>query len=841
MDIVDGRIKDFISEKWVKHTPEEEVRQIMLRRLCLEYGYPKDLIETEFPIHKGSKKIGPADIVVFKDNKDRSQHNLWIIIEVKRKERTDGIDQLKTYLAPCKGAKYGLWFNGLNSSYIQVRDQAPYFRKTLGIPRYGQDTLDLPKKGDLTPAVELMTVFQVCHNHIYANDGLLAYKVFNEVLKIIFLKMIDEKSSDPLCKFGISAEEEEEVLEGKESAFYPRIIALFKKVKKAYPDIFSKSEEITLKPSTLGFVVSQLQPYSLVNTSVDVKGLAFQAFVYAHQRGERGEFFTPASIVDLSIDILNPKDDELVCDPACGSAGFLISCMQHVWNRIDKNRTDLSEAKRQDLKIKYASDYVRGSDINPDLAKVAKMHMILYEDGHAGICSVDGLTDMKTIKSESGGNIDKGKFDVIVTNPPFGTKGKITDKNILKQFDLARSWKRIKGTDNFEITKKQQSGVVPDVLFIERCIELLDEGGRMAIVLPNGDLNNITLQYVRQYVMSKCRVLGVVSLPVGTFKSAGANPQSSVLFVQKIEPVELEKLNSAGYPIFMAVAEDVGYDLNVKSAPTIYWKKPNGELILDKNEDPIIATDLPKIVELFQTFLVNEKVSFISVHEIKKDPIPREVKSTTTFSKDLTDRLDGVYYSTITTTSKEFEERKLDVDSMENLVSFPKAKTPKRDEYTEVGIPVIKLKNIKDDFINLKGCDFVSPTVSKKYFSPQKNDILLTAAGEGTIGRACIITEETDCITTGEVMILRPNETINPYYLLYYLRSEIGKTQLIRFSRGSSGQTHLYSKDVKTMPVPILSQDEQKKFETAFKKADQLKQEMKRLLGNLKTEIDSKI
>ena len=838
MNIIDGKIQDFISDRWVRHTPEEEVRQIMLRRLCLEYGYPKDLIKTEFPIHKGSKKIGPADIVIFRDNKDKTQHNLWIIIEVKRRERSDGIDQLKSYLAPCKGAKYGVWFNGVNSSYIQVRDVAPYFRDTLGIPRYGQDTLDLPKKGDLTPAVELMSIFQVCHNHIYANDGLLAYKVFNEVLKIIFLKMIDEKSSDPLCQFGISTEEEEEILDGKDSAFYPRIIELFKKVKKAYPDIFSKSEEITLKPSTLGFVVSQLQPYSLVNTSVDVKGLAFQSFVYAHQRGERGEFFTPASIVKLCIDILNPKDDERVCDPACGSAGFLISCMQHVWDRIDKNRTDLSEAKRQDLKIKYASDYIRGSDINPDLAKIAKMHMILYEDGHAGICSVDGLTDIKTIKSESNGNIDTGKFDVIFTNPPFGTKGKITDKNILKQFDLAKSWKKIKGTNEFEITTKQQFGVVPDVLFIERCIEFLDEDGRMAIVLPNGDLNNITLQYVRQYIMSKCRVLGVVSLPVGTFKSAGANPQSSILFVKKMDNDDLEKLNVSGYPIFMAVAEDVSYDLNVKSAPIRYWKKPNGDLILDENEEPIIATDLLKIVELFHHFLVDQNLSFISTNEIKNDPISREVKSTIISSKKLTDRLDGVYYSTITTAFKEFKARKLKVEFMENLVSFPKAKTPKRDEYTEIGIPVIKLKNIKDDFINLKGCECVSKSIAKNYFSPQKNDILLTATGEGTIGRACIIVEDMNCITTAEVMILRPNKSINPFYLLYYLRSEIGRTQLIRFSRGSSGQTHLYSKDVKTIPVPILSKKVQKGYEEKYKKADKLRNEMKKILMSLKNDIE---
>lgn len=826
MEIVDGKIQDFLSGKWIRHTPEEEVRQIMLRRLSLEYGYPKALMATEFPIHKGSKKIGPADIVVFRDEKERSQHNIWIIVEVKRKEKTDGIDQLKSYLAPCKEARYGVWFNGNKSSYLQVKNKAPYFRDTLGIPRYGQDTLDLPKKSDLTPAFELTSIFEVCHNHIYANEGLLAYKVFNEVLKIIFIKMIDEKSSEPLCKFGISSEEEEEVVEGKESSFYKRIKDLFKKVQKAYPEIFSKSDELSLKPSTLGFVVSQLQQYSLLSTKVDVKGVAFQTFVYAHQRGERGEFFTPSEVVQLCTEVLQPKDDERICDPACGSAGFLIGAMQHVWDRIDKYRGDLSEAQRKDLKIKYASDYVSGSDINPDLSKVAKMHMILYEDGHAGICSVDGLADIKTIKKESKDRIDYELFDVVVTNSPFGTKGKITDKNILSKYDLARSWKRVKGTDIFEKQEKKQTGVVPDVLFIERCIDLLDEDGRMAIVLPNGDLNNITLQYVRQYVMSRCRVLGVVSLPVGTFKSAGANPQSSVLFVQKLREDEIKKLNEDGYDIFMAIAEEVGFDLRLKDAPAIYWKNPNGDLILDKNGDAIIATHLPGIISKFQRFLVDSGVEFIEKNDISQDESNREIKNTLINSKDLSDRLDGIYYATKTAALSELEKKGLDVLSMSGLVTFPKAKTPKRDEYTMSGVPVIKLKNIRDDFIDLDGCDYVSEKTASKYFNPKVNDILITAAGEGTIGRACIVTEDKKWITTGEVMILRPNGKINPFYLLYYLRSNIGRQQLIRFSRGSSGQTHLYSKDVCTMLVPFISPDVQNKYEEEYLSAKDLRDQM---------------
>jgi len=842
MDIINGKIKDYLSGNWIRHTPEEEVRQVMLKRLCLEYGYPKKLLRTEFPIQKGSKKIGPADIVIFKDEKDFSQHNIFIIVELKRKERTDGEDQLKSYLSPCKNAKFGVWFNGNKTAYLEVLSKAPHFRESLSFPRHGQTTIDLPKKSDLIPAIELTSIFEICHNHIYANQGLLKEKVFNEVLKLIFIKMIDEKSSDPTCKFGISSEEEDEIQEGKESEFSKRIGKLFEVVQKAYPDIFDKNDKLILKPTVLGFVVAQLQNYSLINTKVDVKGTAFQTFVYAHQRGERGEFFTPHQVVDLCVSVLYPTDFESLCDPACGSGGFLIQVMQHVWNIIDKNRTDLNEIKRQDLKLKYANDYVRGSDINPDLAKVAKMHMILYDDGHAGICSVDGLSNIENIKKESNGNITNNHFDIILTNPPFGSKGKVTNKNILKIFNVGYSWKKSKTENLFSKSENLQNGVVPDILFVERCIDLLRVGGRLAIVLPNGDLNNITLQYLRQYILSTTRVLGVVSLPVGTFKSAGANPQSSVLFLQKENEKKIKKLQQTGYPVFMAVAESVGYDLRVKTAPPIFWKKPSGELITDKNDMPIIDSQLPKIIELFQMFLVAEGVSFLKPENVSIDPHKRDVKHTLINTKDLKDRLDASYYATKQSAETELTIKGYTFKPMSELGTFPKAKTPKREEYTEVGIPVLKLKNIKEDFIDLDGCDFVIEGTAADYFTPKINDILITATGEGTIGRSCIVTENRKWIVTGEVMVFRPKtKEINPYYLLHFLRSSIGSAQLIRFSRGSSGQTHLYSKDVKDLMVPLRDEDEQKYYQTKYLEAYSLLNKMKQILSDTTNKMEKEI
>jgi type I restriction enzyme M protein len=612
----EGYIKDFLTNQLIRSTPEENVRQIMLMRLVQEYEYPKECIKTEFEIQKGSKRIGPADIVVFRDGKNRDQENIWIIIETKRKERSDGIEQLKTYLSPCKGAKFGIWFNGANISYLEVLDRAPYFREVFKIPKCGETTIYLPEKKNLKPAPELRSVFETCHNYIYANEGLLKEKVFNEVLKLIFIKMVDEKRISSKCEFGITTEEEEEIKEGRASVFPDRILKLFEEVKSRYSDVFDPNEKINLKPITLAFVVGQLQEYSLIETKADVKGIAFQTFVYAHQRGERGEFFTPHPIVELAVEMLDPKDDEKFIDPACGSAGFLVRGMNFVKEKFIIERPD-KKAKANEFLKEYAHAHIAGMDINPDLDKVAKMHMILYDDGHSGIFSANSLSpidDLIAISEEAGVPRSlrpyENSFDILMTNPPFGSKGKVTDKRILKQFELGYKWKQEKSSPRWVKTNEIRNGQVPDILFIERCLQLLKDGGRMAIVLPDGNLNNSSLGYVREFIQQKARILAVISMPTGTFMHAGVNPKTSLLFLQKLSEQELSKLKKSNYSVFMAVVEKVGYDLNSKTPKVIYKKTEKGEIIKNGNGDPVIETDIPEIIEAFKEFKKKHSLSF---------------------------------------------------------------------------------------------------------------------------------------------------------------------------------------------------------------------------------------
>lgn len=812
----ENKIKCYLTEEWVAATPEEHVRQNIMRKLVLEYGYPKDLMAKEFPIQKGSKRIGFADVVIFKSKVNLEQSGIYLIVETKRRERTDGIEQLETYLSPTK-AKYGMWYNGVSATYIKVEDGDRPFVETFNIPRYGIETLDLPLKKDLIPAVELRSIFEICHNHIYANEGLLKEKVFNEVLKIIFIKMVDEKKSDKKCRFGITSDEETEVLQGLENDFHQRIVDLFEKVKTDYVDLFSPEETIHLKQQTLAFVVGQLQNYSLINTSLDVKGVAFQTFVYSHQRGERGEYFTPHPVVDLCVNILNPNDDERVLDPACGSGGFLISSMNYVWTRIEENRPDLQVHQREDIKLRFANTYIRGIDINPDLAKVAKMHMILHDDGHAGIFPINGLLPIKKLSDETNEIIQENHFDIIITNPPFGSKGKITDKTILRGFDLGKNWKKDRSASSYAKQEKVLDEQVPDILFIERCIKLLKSDGRMAIVLPNGDLNNITLEHVRQYLFENGRILGVVSLPVGTFKSAGANPISSVLFFQKWGKKN-PKLDD--YPIYFSQALSIGYNLRVKDARPIYLKNPRGEYVLE-GRDPIIDTQLPIIELEFKNFLKQQNCSFAIGAPDTQPHKGRKPSSVLLRRTELTNRIDAGYYAT----KKDIAEKlgRYELETLGAAFDVIKAKTPKREEYTEEGVPVIKLKNIREDFVDLDDCNFVSERTAEYYVEPLANDILLTAAGEGTIGRACLYRERSKTIATGEVMILRKKkgyDRLNVHFVLWYLRSEHGKAQLERFSRGSSGQQHLYWQDVKGIQIPVMDNDYQMFFEDSFKNAE---------------------
>jgi len=606
-------IEDYITKKLLPATPEENVRQTMVKKLVKEYNYSPKQIQTvpEFRVTKGRKQIGPVDIAVFR-NDEKSLDNIYIIVETKREGHKEGIDQLKSYMAPTK-AEFGIWFNGLDMIFMQSTKAEPFWRTIPDIPKKGETLKDigLYRKKDLVPATDLKTIFEACHNYVYANEGLLKEKVFNEVLKLIFIKMVDEKDfTNEKCEFRITDTELREVEEGKSNNFAIRIEKLFFKVKTQYEDVFqNEHESLNLKTLTIAKIVSLLQKYSLMNTPADVKGVAFQTFVHAHERGERGEFFTPYPILQLAVEMLDFRENERILDPACGSGGFLVEAMKKVFTLIDSSGTLLTDKQRIKIKEEYAHKCIRGIDINPDLARVAKMHMIIYDDGHTGIFSENSLETYsnltKTAINAGAGKIEPNSFQIILTNPPFGTKGKITSKPLLQQYDLAHKWKRNKATQQMEKTDVLMKSQVPDILFIERCLDLVADYGRIAIVVPDGILNNSSTEYVRTFIKNRARILAVVSLPRETFIPHGTGSKTSLLFLQKLPILELERLKTRDYRIFMAVCEKIGYDIR---GSTIFKKNKLGQVI-DENGKPVtnvneaaIDTDIPEIITAFRTF-----------------------------------------------------------------------------------------------------------------------------------------------------------------------------------------------------------------------------------------------
>jgi type I restriction enzyme M protein len=603
-----AELLDYITKKPIPNTPENrEAKVVFEQRLHQEYGYSLDQMLPEFRIQKGSTLIGPADIVVFHNAETKTQDNISIIIECKRKNRKDGIAQLKTYLAGCESAEYGVWFNGDDIAYIRRLKKAPHWKPIFNIPRKGEK-LGLPRKDSLSEATELVKVFEVCHNHIYVNDGHLKDKVFNEMLKILFLKLMDERDyTSPIAKFGITEEEYDEITKGEKNGFQHRINTLLDLAKSQHKDIFSSEEKLNLKPTTLAFVVGQLQNYDLSHSSRDVKGLAFQKFVYAHQRGDRGEFFTPDPIIELAVYIINPTINELVADPACGTGGFLVAAMRHVEQSLREIR--LKQIDYERARTNYALKNLIGIDFNPDLVRVSKMRMILEEDGHTGIFHANSLESLEKIRAEArsaGAHlIEKESVDIVMTNPPFGKKGKINDKETLKLYDLGHQWK--KDHNKYIKTEKELDEQVPDVLFIERCLDLLKPKGRMAIVLPDGILTGPKLQYVRDFITSWAKLIAIVSLPYATFIPHGANVKASIVFLQKLNRSDLERLNKEDYNVFMADVENIGYAGN-KNGTINYKIDEYGEYQLDEKGERIINEDISAVLSAWDTYLASNQV-----------------------------------------------------------------------------------------------------------------------------------------------------------------------------------------------------------------------------------------
>lgn len=599
----DGKICDFIDQKIRKDTPEEYVRQNIEKRLFYELGYSREQIEVEYPIKQGSKTVR-VDLAIFREGDQHNQENIWIIIECKKDSvqpsaSKDGVGQLKSYMSACDNSEWGMWTNGKRKSVFRriKTDKGVVFEEPNDIPSKDGDIdeVDRPTRQSLKNAVgdNLLFSFKICHDHIYVTDGLQKQPAFFELLKVIFCKIYDERNFPSPLEFYATAREKASN-DGRLTVFN-RISKIFEAVKKQYPAIFDTSDEIKLQPRSLAYIVGELQRYSFLSTNIDVKGKAYEELVGANLRGDRGEFFTPRNVQKMTIQMLAPKVTDKILDQSCGTGGFLVIAMNEVIVKLKQQAgvTEQSDPWMKDALNSRIQETAKknffGIDINPDLVKATKMNMVMNNDGSGNIFRQDSLLhphqwegSFKKQFSEALG-IDPASlrnehslahFDLIATNPPFGSKLPIKDEETLKQYQLGHIWQEAE--TGWEPTEQLQTSAPPEILFIERCWQFLKPGGRMGIVLPDAILGAPGLLYVRQWMIKHCRIIASIDLHPDTFQPRNGT-QTSVLILQKKTEDEINRGIMPDYEIFMAQVKAIGHD---KRGNTTYRRNEEGEEIL---------------------------------------------------------------------------------------------------------------------------------------------------------------------------------------------------------------------------------------------------------------------
>jgi type I restriction enzyme M protein len=506
----EGYLYDPVAQKQRKATDEEYVRQEMIKTLVNEYGYPLLSMATEFSIKLGSatKKV---DIAIFPDDAENKQETLIHIVECKKPkvkitDRQDGVGQLISYVSACPACDFGLWTNGAGFERQVVHRLSPKELKRVDydIPRHGEAKPPdkAPKLNDLISATteSLKWRFRKCHN-IIAQSGDDKMTAFWEFLKLIQTKIEDEKEDKERAEF-FAAPSETETQDGQ-TRILKRITKLYQRlVVPKYGQLGFQGDKINIRPIVLARIVSELQDYSLLTTGPTVKGAAYEEIVGANLRGDKGEFFTPRVVIEAATEMIHVTPDDLCCDPACGSGGFsvlmLVAGMKSISERYSKRRGDFSVTIRDEQR-KFALNNVLSNDINRNLANAARMNMLMNNDGSGLVFDQDILEPPQNwtcdnadllkrrlglrTKTIAGHPFMVGDVTALCTNPPFGDDITRTERHVLDQFDLGRG----------------KAAQIVEILFIERCIQLLKPGeGRAAIIVPQSILNNPGLEYVRK-------------------------------------------------------------------------------------------------------------------------------------------------------------------------------------------------------------------------------------------------------------------------------------------------------------------------------------------------------
>ena len=605
-------------------TPEERVRQTWVCKLVNEYGYSLEQMEQEVSVTTSKKSSGEArgdgnaraDLVIWKSKEDRlAEKRAFIVVELKAENvrvRVEDYYQGQNY-ASWAGASFFVTSNEKETKYFNVDpDYLPKrLEEIVALPTYNESLND-KKVSELLNQTKTFTrdeftkTLKSCHNIIRNNDKLSPEAAFDEISKILFMKIREERKNQGAKVF--TKEDYKNDRKVYEENIRPNLTGddknleymqfLFRSTKEQFKDdkLFEQNEIIKIRENSFEQILEKLQNYNLSDTQDDVKGIAFEEFLGTTFRGELGQYFTPRTIVDFMVHILDPQEGEVICDPTCGSGGFLIKAFEYVREKIERDikatkdslRYQLegddyeSKSEEEQLKINkhidemqqklnkeldtqqkgneeknipqsrmYAlsHDCIYGTDANPRMARTSKMNMIMHGDGHGGVHHHDGLLNVNGIFEE--------RFDVILTNPPFGARvdkslkiseaDRFTDEVMIKKYEkrYGDDYKKALRQVNDNIGKSvldlfdtgKMSGLT-EVLFMERCLRLLKKGGRMGMVLPEGVLNTSNLAKVREYFEGRAKIILICSIPQDVFIAAGATVKPSLVFFKRFTEEE---------------------------------------------------------------------------------------------------------------------------------------------------------------------------------------------------------------------------------------------------------------------------------------------------------------
>ncbi len=763
----EGYIIDYISDLEIKATPEEvQAVQIFARQLVEDYAYPREVIQTH-PQHRvkvrPSDRSGkyPVDIAVFESD-NHSEENISIIVECKKNNRKDGKRQLEDYLRLSK-AKLGVWFNGEERLFLRKIEESGsvLFEQIPNIPRYRERVEDIGifRRRDLVNATNLKIIFKTIRKYLAGNftGATRDEELAKELINLIFCKIYDEKFTRPDEKINFRVGVGE-----KPEAVKKRINKIFSKVKQKYPEIIEVSDSISLDDEAIVYAVGELQNYCLINASRDVIADAFETFISDALKGGQGQFFTPRNVVKLLVEITNPQPNEQVIDPACGSGGFLIESLRHQWQQLTKQAKDYgwSELALNEEKMSAAIKNIKGIEKDRFLSKVTKAYMVLMGDGKGGIFCDDSLETTESWSNETKQNVKLGQFDVLLANPPFGKEIKITGQDKLKQFDLAYLWK--KGSSGFVKSEKIKTEEAPQILFVERSLQLLKDGGRMAIILPETYFHAPKAAYVLQYLLKNNNLTWLVDLPHNTFRPYN-NAKCVAVVVEKNKPQQRT--------ISMAVIEEMGHDHQGKDI--FRWDYETKRI--DKTN---IWDDIPLVLKEIETKAYDKYVFEIEQQKLFKANIfvPRyfwqnKIKEIEIIAK----------------------KENFDLVSVQSLIdehiitTFDGHGSPPAEYKGRGEIPYIRVK----DIVNWDVYKDPTSRIPKKVYlqkkgnnkNLQKEDVLYVRRGSYRIGSVAMVSDyDKEVLLTREILVLRvlDNENkygIDPYYLLYLLSHSLTHTQ----------------------------------------------------------------